>query len=191
MRRRIIALVASILVVIVVASAIYMRPISATEVRIVGFIILMVGVLAALVFVFIGEYVIDRLSVVRRFQETHNAWTQLLVSGAKIPSPCRLDALLNQRFEEIGEALLTSALFESVRHRRFGQVVHAATDHPRLFGLRDFLKWSLTLLIGGQKRSLASFDCLVGRVGRDNMSLLCDICEIDRKILCSLRYWPC
>jgi hypothetical protein len=76
----------------------------------------------ALVFAFFGESLANALPEVRRFREIQRLWAPIPISGYKIPRNCELDSLLNRRIEEVCDANLEPAVFNTVRQLRFGSV---------------------------------------------------------------------
>ena len=89
--------------------------------KIMGLSIFVATTVSAFIFVFIGEDLVARIPMIRRFHKTQQLWSILQIAGFKVPSECLLADLIQWRFEELTSP--KSVTLDSVRHLRFGSVV--------------------------------------------------------------------
>jgi hypothetical protein len=110
---------------------------------------LAVTALTALVFIFLGEELVNRIGFIKHFRKTQETWSSLQLDSLKIsPTTCLLSDLVQWRFEEISDSSTPEATLNVVRHVRFGNVATVVffRDRPLRHLTRELQVYSAAFL---------------------------------------------
>jgi hypothetical protein len=99
--------------------------------KVIGLGLFVITALLAIMFVVLGEQIINQVPTVQAFRRTHEAWSSLHIAGFRVPNDCVLAEMVQWRFEELTDRSKPEAAPEGVRHIRFGNVVTFLTFRER------------------------------------------------------------